>query len=61
LPAPAADVKMRMGFCQPCAWNTGDRCQHPGQSCAPCKQGKGLQAALARASFGCPLGHFKAL
>jgi hypothetical protein len=54
----AINVQMRMGFCAPCAWNVSNKCQHPAQSCAPCKQGRGLQAALARSSFTCPLKNF---
>ena len=51
-------VKGRLAQCLPCAWNVGNRCQHPAQKCAPCKQGRGLQAALAKSSFKCPLGNF---
>lgn len=50
-------VKDRLAQCLPCAWNVGNRCQHPAQKCAPCKQGRGLQAALARSGFKCPLGN----
>ena len=52
------DIKARLAQCLPCSWNVGNKCQHPGQSCAPCKQGRGLQAALERASFKCPIGNF---
>lgn len=51
-------VKDRLAQCLPCAWNVGNRCQHPAQKCAPCKQGRGLQAALAGSDFKCPVGNF---
>lgn len=56
--APAPNVIARMNACTPCSWNTGNRCQHPGQTCAPCKQRAGLEMALRNATFACPTGKF---
>ena len=41
--------------CDGCAWNVANRCQHPAQGCAPCKQGMGLAIARTKPNFKCPL------
>lgn len=52
------NLEARLAQCEACKWNVGNRCQHLGQKCAPCKQGRGLRVALTRASFRCPKGDF---
>ena len=51
-------IRARAEVCIPCAWNRGDRCQHIGQNCPPCKQGQSLARARATAHFKCPLNLF---
>jgi hypothetical protein len=41
--------------CETCQWNMNNRCQHPDQGCAPCKQGMGLTIARTKPNFKCPL------
>ena len=41
--------------CEKCEWNIRNRCEHPAQVCAPCKQGVGLDLARQRPDFKCPL------
>ena len=41
--------------CEKCHWNVGNKCQHPAQGCAPCKQGMGLDFARLKPNFKCPL------
>lgn len=57
-PLPPTDITVRLAACNLCAWKVGDRCQHPAQGCAPCKQGRGLSAMLATRAFKCPLKLF---
>ena len=57
-PQPPTDITVRLAACNLCAWKVGDRCQHPAQGCAPCKQGRGLSAMLATRAFKCPLKLF---
>ena len=53
--APPPDVARRLAVCLACSWCLGNRCQHPAQGCAPCKQGRGLAFALALPGFRCPM------
>ena len=45
----------RLDVCLDCAWNVSDHCQHPGQDCPPCRQGKNLSQTVASPHFRCPL------
>jgi predicted Zn-ribbon and HTH transcriptional regulator len=56
-----AELDARAAVCAPCEWNHGDRCQHPGQRCPPCKQGLSLSRARAAVNFRCPLKLFPKL
>jgi len=57
-PLPEVSLAQRRAACGPCAWNVDDRCEHPAQGCAPCRQGIGLQRAMAQPWFHCPLKYF---
>ena len=56
--APASQLSGNTGQlppCEKCQWNIGNKCQHPAQGCAPCKQGMGLDFARLKPNFKCPL------
>jgi len=55
---PAEVTARRLAACQVCPWNMGNRCEHPSQLCAPCRQGVGLTRALADEAFLCPDSRF---
>ena len=55
---PPVDAVARMAACADCSWNIKNRCQHPAQGCAPCKQGIGLDKARLLPGFTCPLNRF---
>ena len=57
-PLSASEILDRQATCTFCDWNIRNKCQHPRQGCAPCKQGVGLLKAVERRSFNCPESGF---
>jgi len=54
----AAALAARAAACNGCGWNVADRCQHPAQTCPPCKQGQSLSVARLAVNFNCPANLF---
>jgi hypothetical protein len=48
------ELAHRAAACEDCLWNLTDKCQHPRQTCPPCKQGQKLSIARAASNFKCP-------